>query len=131
MERQKIDPVDFGKSEAKAEPSKLKPFTGKIPELPKKHKVSTMFRFKKKIAAWAVGIIADLPADYFVELIEKVVEKVAEHPSLQKHPFPLIAALLRALIDAVKKDSEGGRMITFNELKKLIDLFEAKKKITG
>lgn len=123
MERQKIQPIDFGKATAKAEPSNIKAYTGKIPELPKKHKVSTMFKIKSKVAEWALGVIATLPDDFVFDLIRKVVDRLEDRIKTMPNWVQVIYKLIDVILGAMDKDSDGGRAITKAELKTIIDTF--------
>jgi hypothetical protein len=123
MERRKIQPIDFStKDGVKPNLNNVKPFTGKIPELPKKHKVSTMFKIKSKAAEWALGLIATLPEDFIYDLIKRTLQKLEKRVQELPKWAQLVYRLVLLLIAAVDKDSDGGRRITKEEVKGLVDV---------
>lgn len=121
MERKEIKPVDFGKAEAKPNPINIKLFTGEIPELPKKHKVKTMFRIKSSILSWGLGVLASIPEEYIWKFVKEVISRIEGKIENSPKWVKVCFALLVKIVEAVNPDSPGGRRITKEELKSLVD----------
>lgn len=120
IERKKIKPHDF------SEPTiswQLKQVP--VPPMPNKniHNPSRMTILKSKIAQWAIGMLATIPEAMLWDIIKKALDRIAVKIETYPKWVRMAYVLLDNLLDAVDPRSPGGRTITKDEFKKIIDDF--------
>lgn len=122
IERKKINAVGFASKQVKPQTQDLK--TVPVPPKPKHNlKVSRMFSLKQKLLSWGVKIVAVVPEKYIWKFISEVLDRlkkrIEDSPSWIKVSF----VLLDNIIDALHPDSDGGYMVTKDELHSIIEKF--------
>lgn len=121
IERKKVDPVDFSETTNTWQPAEIKEVIP--PPMPDKklHKPSTMTILKSKIAKWAIGLLATIPESYLYDLIKQIVENLRQRFIDGPRWLRLSIKVLQKIVAAIDPRSPGGRAITKEELKGIID----------
>jgi len=121
IERKKVDPVDFSETTNSWQPTEIKGVTP--PPMPNKdiHKPSRLTMLKSRIAKWAIGLLATIPEAYLYDLIKQIVENLRQRFIDGPRWLRLSIKVLQKIVNAVDPRSPGGRAVTKEELKGIID----------
>lgn len=122
IERKKINAVGFTSHEVKPQTDHLK--TVPVPPKPKHNlKVSRMFSLKQKVLSWGVKLVAVVPEKYIWKFISEVLDRLKDRIENSPSWIKVSFVLLDNIIDALHPDSDGGYMITKEELHQIIEKF--------